>query len=593
MPEPTKAEAPAEKPKPAKKSATKSSAPAPILAIILLVFVLLTGGGMRWPHGPSVAEGNPADARAGESLEAARALREGLGLTVAAPGGRRPTVLAPGEPLTIAASHAVLGDRPSSPVYFQAALSIAALILAAIAGGAACGWWGAAGAAALLAFWPEQIEACRVLSPTPLFTAASLSVVAATALFCRETVNFMGMVAAGALAGIATACHPALGLLVPATLLAAASRLDLRGALGVLLGAGVGLAPLAAHRIVVSGSPLIGAERASGITELNGIPLFQGAPGSTLADWVGVDAANLALLVSHDSLLSSPHAAWVLVGCALAAVGALAGLVSARSRAAVVVAVVAIAAFVAIPSMQHRPAGIPLCRATLALAALVAVLGGAGAAALVRLPAVGPLVAMAALGVPALLRGEELRKIVTTPPAWFATAPVLERGGSVDSTPEQPTPQTPTPSPPKNPVEAPQPAPSKPEPAPTAAPPTPTAAPVTNAQISKAKQVVDGEGGATKPTVDRDGDRLLLNLRLEHAKFTSSDARLDAVRMSLKLVRDVPELGDFQVRVQSTDGKTLSTTTVSATKAKLYLPKFEDPFESRQMRDWWGSITVR
>lgn len=577
----------------------------PLVPLLLLIIATGFGGFLRFPDSTKIdAEKVAITVEARESVAAAQNLLKGNGLRVQEAQELRPSRLAPGEPVTVAISHIVLGDHPASPLLLQFFFSTSAILLVGVAAWAGGGAWAAAAAAVFLALWPGQIESTRAVSVTPVLTFLLSASLATGALALRTAAPGMsGMLGAGLFAGLAATTHP-LCILMGAGLLAGSlARLSWRACLGTIAGFALGTAPLWIHRIVVHGSPLISGERSAATPGMTGFQQFTGTPGTRLADWVGVDSASLSLHFNRgyfEHLVQSPGQAALM---AIAAI-ALISILFAAARALFVMAIVAIGLLVAVPMLGGHGPGLPVSRGSESFLVLGAIGAGLAAVVLSKIRGVGGFLGVALALVPAGFQFPTLRDAIRSAPGILAPKPVeaapLSGAGSLNNAPAPPETidgakteravastnigeETINKEKPVTPVVE----------KPVAPPPViveKPSRPANASDVAKVKGIVDGRGAMTIPTVSIEDDMVLLNLKLERTNMDSAMAHPTAASLSIKILREIQTLDRIRVRIQHADGRTLSTSTVLASKAKAYFEKIDDPFESRRLRDWWPLI---
>lgn len=573
-------------PKKAKK--TGGGGAPPLLAILLVVAAVAGGAFLRWPNARLVTNENVAStSEARESIEAAKSLLAGNGLTVERGGERKQTKLSAGEPATVAASYMMLGQKPASPLYLQMLLSTGAIALLALAGYAAAGGWGAAAASILLATWPDQIEATRIVSLTPAvtFTIAGAACGAAFALRgAKGTLAFM--ILAGVFAGLGAALHPICIVVAVGLFVASIIQFSFRAFLGALVGTILGFVPLLIQRSVVYQSPLVSAERHTAAPGMAGFELFSGTAGSRLADWVGVDASAISLNFDKGYFQhlyqNLPHAALF----ALAALSLLAIILSsARGTLAWIVSVGG--ALIAIPLMAGHEAGLPLTRATSGFFVCIALAGALAAGVLSKLGGIGGLLAILLALAPAAASYQDFLEVAKRAPGILAPVPD-EPAPTIQKT--DATPPVVEPAPKINNHE--QPAPivdttKIPDPPPTVKPPEKLLHPATAKDLAIAKKITADGAGMSTATASIEDQMICVNIKLASKDF---DGANEAVRLSLMILREIPEIDRLRVRIQMPDGKTRSTSTVLGSKARPFIEKLDDPFESRRAASWWPSI---
>jgi hypothetical protein len=556
---------------------------------VALAAAILLGSILRWPEASAVSDRAIGSPRGAEVLEASRSLRAGDGLTVPSNGGRRPTSIAAGEVVAASAAAIVLGDGPGGQLRFEALVSVLAIVAAAAAALAAHGPAAAAAAAILLALDPSQIAATRIVSPVPIATFLLALAAALFVLAVRGTPRIRFLLASGFVAGLAASIHPMLGLAAAGLLVGSLASPSLIAGGVSLAGFLAGVAPLLLQRIASYGNPLIGAERAAAIVKSSAASL-PAAAGSTLGDWVGSEAASqihgmdLEWLVLGDGAVGR----WPWVALALLALaGALRG---AGARGLLGFAVGIGAALVGISELAAGTLGWPESPATSAFLVLLAMAGGVGLATLAELFPIGELLALGGAVVPAILGLPAFLDAVRMPPGILSPRPeITTSAASPESAPasapvaaaREPEPAQPAPKP-SEPVQL----------APRVVPPKIDATwkAATQQDLERARAAVSGEGGMTKPTLSREGDRLLLALRLEHKSIDVSMAQVDAARMCIKIVEDNPNLDGLKVRFEAADGRFLSNATVPAARVRPFIAKMDDPFERRRIRDWWPQM---
>lgn len=585
----------AEKPKGAAPPA-RSGGTTPLFAILLMIFAVAGGAFLRFPDARLVTEQNAAvSAEARESVEAAQSMLKGQGFTVSSGGTQKQTRLAAGEPMTVAVSYMVLGQKPQSPLYLQFALSTAAIALLALGASAVAGGWAGAAAAVLLATWPGQIEATRAISMIPATTFFGSAAVCAAAFALRAAKGaFTGMLIAGVFAGLGAAIHPIFLVVSAGLLIAAMIQFSWRAMAGAVAGAAIGLAPILIQRFVVYHSPLVSSERFAVSPGMTGFQYFDGTAGMRLADWVGADATAVSLAFDKgyfQHLYQNPaHVALF----AIAALGLLAILQSA-ARGMLALAIGVAGALLAIPMIAGNGAGLPLTRATESFYVFVALAGALGAGMIARLRGLGALIAILIACAPAAVKYQDLLEIAKRAPGILAPKPAdttpagpesapsnITNKGAEAATPEvNPTVNEPKPVVPVNENVAVEPRVDPPK------PPEKVWHMATAQELAIAKKTIDGEGGLAAPTAALEENTILLNLRLDR---NGLDVTPMAARLSLKILREIPALDRLRVRIQDRDGKTLSNSIVLASKARQFIEKLDDPFQARRAGEWWSQM---
>ncbi len=155
--------------------------------------------------------------------------------------------------------------------------------------------------------------------------------------------------------------------------------------------------------------------------------------------------------------------------------------------------------------------------------------------------------------------------------------------------PESPALPPPAPAVPPTPVAPP--AAEAPPAAPEAEAPRPLPPPGSLAEA--VERILAGEGGITRPTASVEGDDVSLDLRLEHERFDEEMGHGDAVRFTIKLFRGIPELKSLRIVFRAHRGRQLGRYVVTRASAEAYFEKFDDPFESRRLREWWPRMARR
>ncbi|MFN0205331.1 MAG: hypothetical protein ACKVS6_03345 [Planctomycetota bacterium] len=585
----TKTPAPAET-----KKKTSAKGGSPLLAILLMIVAVGGGAFVRFPEaGRLDSEKVTITTEARESVEAARALLDGNGLTIHRNNERVATHLAPGEPLAVAGSYILFGKNPVSPLYLQFLFSTGAILLIGLAGWLAAGPWGGVAAAILLATYPDQIEAARAVSAAPSLTFfGALAIFCAAASLRKATPGFVGFLVAGIATGFAASVHPLFIVMAGGLLLASILKLSGKALGGLAIGIILGLVPIALYRSTVFGNPFVSGERLAAKPGMLGYEMFQGTAGTRAADWIGVDAAGLFLNFDKgyfEHIYQNPgHAALWFV----AAVGVLGILVS-SARVLLILALGTAAFLLAIPLLQSQSAGLPLTRATSSFIILIAVAAAAGATLLSRIPVLGPVLAVLLGLSPAAANYQKFLEVIKSPPGLLSPKPaepessVPNNSASNSAIPEPATVET---------VKPPTPADvstntNQPPPVEPAAPKVSRPLKPANANdLAIVKKIIDGEGGMTKPAASMEGTSVLLTLKIDHKNIDAAMAATDAVRLSLKIFRDHPSLDHLIVKIVAADGKLVSTSRVLPEKAKPFIEKLDDPFESRRARDWWPQI---
>ncbi|MBI3819715.1 MAG: hypothetical protein HY286_13550 [Planctomycetes bacterium] len=577
---------------PAKKKAPAAGAGAPsYLAILLILAAVIAGGFLRWPDSHLVdAEKIAVTEEARESVEAAKSLLNGGGLTIARGGEQKPSKLSAGESTAVALSYVTLGKSPSSPLYFQAILSTLAILFVAMAGWCAAGGIGGAAAAILMATWPDQIEATRsvTLVPTASFTVAAAACGVAFALRAGKGA-FTGMLVAGIFAGLSIAVHPLFIVVAAAIFVASIVQYSFRALFGAAVGLALGLAPLLLQRTIAYKNPLVSAERFSAVPGMSGFDLFQGTTGGRLADWVGVDATALSFNLDKgffEHLYQNPTHVALL---ALAALSLLTVFSSAARGSLALITAVA-GGLLLIPIIAGRESGIPLSRATEVFYIFIAIGGGLGASVIRKIPVVGLFLALGLALAPAATRYRSFLDVCIRAPGLLAPKPaeppVVQGNTEAAAIPAEKVKIT-DPEPTAKTNQKPEVIITKPTDPPVVKPPDKPLHPATAGELATVKKLVDGEGGSCKPSAAIEEGFILLNLRLDRDDL---DPKTDAVRLSLKILRELPALDRIRVRIQKKEGATVSTSMVSAAKAKAFFEKMDDPFEARRARDWWPLI---
>jgi hypothetical protein len=108
--------------------------------------------------------------------------------------------------------------------------------------------------------------------------------------------------------------------------------------------------------------------------------------------------------------------------------------------------------------------------------------------------------------------------------------------------------------------------------------------------LERARKVIAGGGGLTQPSLVLSNDCLVLTLRLDSKHLDRGASEPDAVRLCLRILGDNARLDGLRVKVEGSDGTVLSNVLVPGDRARPFIPKLDDPFESRRMREWWPQM---
>lgn len=549
------------------------------LGIVILCVAFVAGALVRFPaRGDATEEEVFATEAAREARHRAAAAPTVGGSAGRAVGEPAPSLAFAGEVAALRVCQGFFGDAPGGILTFQALLSSLAVVNVAVAAGLAGGPFAGGAAACLAALDSSQILATRAWSPVPLLTflgSASLAVLVFG--LTSEVRRKAAFAVAGLLAGLAACVHP-LALVLAAGLAAAAlAILSISALVSGALGFVLGTTPLLVHNHLVNGSPLPFAPRGTA---------QEGPLGPWLADWVGWEAATHATFLDRTRFLGDGAALGLLVVTSLGVLGLLAIVRGNGARAILGCAVGTLGALVAVAAWSQGSPALPACTASPAFAFLLTASGGLGTSVLAGALPARPFVTVAAGLAPALVGAGGVLAAVKTPPGLFAprNAPLTTARTASDATA---APESPAASVREAAADSPKASPPPPESRATPPPPESRWRTATLTDLERARKVIAGEGGMTRPSVSLSNDRLLLTLRLENKNLDRGAAEPDAVRLCLRILEDNPRLDGLKVRIEGADGKVLSTATVPGDRARPFIPKLDDAYESRRLREWW------
>jgi hypothetical protein len=538
--------------------------PGALIPLILMCAAVLAGAFLRWPIASEATQERVfAAPRAREAWTAALSLRAGQGMTVPEGAERRPTSLPAGEVVALAYAPDLAGGGAAGVLTVQAVLSTLALILTAIAAGIAAGPLAAAGAAILMALDTSQISAVRAASPVPLLTCLAAGSLAAAAWgLSQRTLATAVLAVAGVLAGLAASVNPLAAVLGAGLLVAVLTGLQWQPAVAAVAGFAAGWAPALLHRASV-------------------------APPATLAAWIGVDDAGGAVLLDRAQFLGSADAVARLVAAALAVAGILTTARSRAARCVVGYGAGTLAALVGVAALTGVFPGFPSGAAAPAFSALLTAGAALGISILTAPLPVPAAWAAAGAAIPAIVGHASFLDAVKSSPGLLGPrTPVAESTASASAPAVAPVKREPETA--SSRAES-EPATKPVAPAPRVAslPPESRWRRATFDDLERARKVIAGGGGLTQPSLVLSNDCLVLTLRLDSKSLDRGASEPDAVRLCLKILGDNSRLDGLRVKVEGSDGTVLSNVLVPGDRARPFIPKLDDPFESRRMRDWW------
>lgn len=106
----------------------------------------------------------------------------------------------------------------------------------------------------------------------------------------------------------------------------------------------------------------------------------------------------------------------------------------------------------------------------------------------------------------------------------------------------------------------------------------------TEETLAAARAAIDGEGLCTTPTLCLDSGVLTLTFKLVSERHQHE---MEFARISLKLLRAIPQIQVLPVRILRPDGIQKSTVRVLRSRCTQFLTQMDDPFASRRLREWW------